>query len=73
MADYRIAEEQPNVVCYACASKYSAWVREQKPLPIAEYHIAVCDVCLKHNVSVTHSNNVGLLVEGWTVDALTHA
>ena len=72
MENYRIAREQPSGVCHTCASKYSAWVREQKPLPIAEYHTAVCDVCFRHGVSVTHSTNVGLLVEGWTVDALTH-
>jgi len=73
VADYKIAQEQPTAVCRRCATKYSTWVQEQKPLPIAEYHTAMCDVCLKHDTLVTHSNNVGLLVEGWTTDTLTHS
>ena len=72
MADYKIAQEQPTAVCRRCATKYSVWVREQKPLPIAEYPTAVCDVCLEQGTLVTHSNNIGLLVEGWTTDTLTH-
>lgn len=60
-----IADEQPTWVCRTCAQKYSAWLADQKPLPIAEYHTSMCDVCLSHDVRVTGPQNFGLLVEGW--------
>lgn len=60
-----IATEQPTWVCYKCAEKYGAWLKEHKTLPIAEYHTSMCDVCLRHDVGVTRPQNFGLLVEGW--------
>lgn len=60
-----IADEQPMWVCQKCAEKYSVWLREQKRIPVADYHTSMCDVCLEHDKSVTRPENYGLLVEGW--------
>jgi hypothetical protein len=65
MAPHIVANEQPTFVCYHCAQKYGVWLQEQRTLAIAEYHLSICDVCLRHDVAVTGPQNFGFLVEGW--------